>query len=261
MKSEVLFIIPTFLRTNEEAKVLAKCVGTLRDTTDQKILLVDDGSPVKNKDNFFKELKDWVENVDTFLKEQNEGFSKTVNIGLQRALRDKTDACLVNADIEFFRKEWLEELQQTEGDIIGAKLLYPNLVIQHGGIYWSRFLRTFDHRFRGSPPNLPASDIQLDCPVTGALQYIRLPVLEKIGLYDEGFPLGFEDVDYCIRAVDAGFKCVYNPKVRALHHESLFRGNKNDGEHLTGREGESWVYFIKKYADKNFSGIFPGEVR
>lgn len=255
-----LMIIPSYLKTNTHAKVLFKCVGTLRDSTDSDILIIDDGSPVKDKEKFYKELAEWVENVDVEIKEQNSGFSKSINIGLRKALLEKRDACLINADIEFKEHGWLEELQKTDGDIIGARLFYPNLLIQHAGIYWSKYLRTFDHRFRGAPPNLPAVEVPCECPVTGALQYIKYHVLEDIGLYDESFPLGFEDVDYCIQAIQADYKCVYNPDVKAIHHESLFRGDIND-KALKKKEKESWLAFLTKYRETDFYGLLPGEVK
>ena len=52
------------------------------------------------------------------------------------------------------------------------------------------------------------------CPVTGAFQYIRPEVLERVGLYDPGFRMACEDVDYDLRVFQAGFECVYEPAVR-----------------------------------------------
>ncbi len=234
---------------------MAKCIGSLRQTTDEEVLIVDDGSPAEQIDTYYRELVDWHDRISVHRKEENEGFSKTVNIGLARALSEGRDACLVNADIEFKEKGWLEECQKTEADIIGALLLYPNLLIQHAGIYFSTITRNFNHRFTSSPPNLPAAQELCECPVTGALQYLRHSVLADIGIYDEEFKLGFEDVDYMIRAIKGGHKSVYNPKVKAIHHESYFRKNKNDK--IKRWEHESLVRLLTKYKNVDFEGIAP----
>lgn len=250
-----LLIIPSYLKTNTHAKVLSKCVGTLRETTEDTILIVDDCSPVKEKDKFYRELSDWVENVEYEIQPRNKGFSSTVNVGLKRALNEGLDACLVNADIEFKEKGWLEEAQNTDADIVGALLFYPNMIIQHAGIFFSLFSRTFDHRYKGSAPNLPAAQIPTECPVTGALQFIRHDLLKDIGLYDEEFRLGMEDVDYCLRAIQAGHKSVFNPNVKAIHHESLFRGEES--EKMREWESDSRLRLFQKYSDVDFKGIAP----
>lgn len=252
-----LLIIPSYLSSQQHANVLAKCVGTLRiSVTDPDILIVDDCSPIAKIDEFYSDLEEWCDGeVSVFRKDENSGFSSSVNIGLARALSEGRDACLINADIEFVEKEWMVEAQKTEADIVGALLLYPNLLIQHAGIYFSKITRTFHHRFVGSPPNLPLAQIPVECPVTGALQYIRHSVLKDVGVYDEIFKLGFEDVDFMIRAIQAGHRSVYNPKVKAIHHESLFRKQKNDK--LRRWEQESLVTLLRRYKDTDFSGVVP----
>ena len=42
--------------------------------------------------------------------------------------------------------------------------------------------------------------------MTAALQLIRWETLDQVGLYDEGYRLCFEDVDYCLRVFEAGLR-------------------------------------------------------
>ncbi len=49
--------------------------------------------------------------------------------------------------------------------------------------------------------------------MTAALQLIRCETLEQIGLYDEGYRICFEDLDYCLRVFEAGLDCIYEPSV------------------------------------------------
>ena len=53
--------------------------------------------------------------------------------------------------------------------------------------------------------------------VMGAFFAIRRKVIEQIGMMDERFFLWFEEVDFCKRAKDAGWKVIYTPKSEVLH--------------------------------------------
>jgi GT2 family glycosyltransferase len=64
--------------------------------------------------------------------------------------------------------------------------------------------------------------------VTGALQLIRHTTLTTVGVYDEGFRMGLEDVDYCLRVFEAGLECIYEPSVRAYHLEKYFRSTPSE---------------------------------
>ena len=97
--------------------------------------------------------------------------------------------------------------------------------IQHAGVIFSLLDRDWLHRYRFGPANLPEALKTTRCIVTAALQFIRWETLDQIGLYDEGYRLCFEDVDYCLRVFKAGLECIYEPSVVAMHHESFFRRN------------------------------------
>lgn len=259
--SDTLIIIPSYVASEKHLAVLDLAVRSAIASCDADILVVDDFSPMQDKvtllaDEYLEE--DWWNRFFYITKKENSGFSSTVNKGLKVALRKEQNACLVNADIEFREKGWLEEAKNSDADIVGGLLFYPNYIIQHAGIYFSTLTRMFSHRFAGAPPNLPAAQVPCECPVTGALQFIRKDTLQDVGLYDEGFKMGFEDVDYMIRAIQKGHKSLYNPKVKAVHHESLFRGKKN--EKIKSWEHQSLVQLITKYSDTDFSGIAPSIV-
>ena len=84
------------------------------------------------------------------------------------------------------------------------------------------------HRFQYGPNDLPEALVPCRCPVTAALQLIRHETLETVGIYDEGYRMAFEDVDYCLRVFEAGLECIYEPSVRAFHREKFFRGRPSD---------------------------------
>lgn len=228
-----LAIVPTYMRNIKDLELTIKCITSLRMTAPQAdIYIVDDNSPSSKA---YESLRTQQYHVgfDIVSNRENSGFAKTVNRGLALARDEGRDAVLVNADIEFFEKGWLDTMMNTAAAtgayVVGGLLLYPNGFIQHAGIYYSVIHRWFDHRYRLAPGNLPAAKQGVVCPVTGALQLIRNESLNLIGLYDEDFTMGYEDVDYCLRVFENGRLCLYDPEVRAIHYESAFGGSKPEG--------------------------------
>jgi GT2 family glycosyltransferase len=223
-----LCVVPAYLRTEEELEVLLRCLVSLKATAPAaEVLVIDDASPARE---LVVGLEIACEELRVALSgnETNRGFSATINGGLEYALHTGRDAVLVNADIEFTDAGWLDRMlarTDTQGRpaaVVGARLVYPNGLIQHAGVFVSLLEREWLHRFQYAPDGLREALDPCRCPVTGALQLIRHETLEQIGLYDEGYDFCYEDIDYCLRVFEAGLECIYDPSVRALHLESFF---------------------------------------
>lgn len=230
-----LTIIPAYLTDAGDATLLERCLRSIRstegDATD--ILVVDDCSPGRDLVDEIERLEEEL-SFELHRKPENSGFAKTVNLGLRRCLDEGRDAVLLNADVELIDPGWLDALRsqprlggQGEASVVGGLLLYPDGSIQHAGIYLSKLSSRpgrpwFDHMWRGAPGDLPEAGLVRLCPVTGALMFIRLECLRSVGLLDESFPMGSEDVDYCLRVLREDRECIYQPKVRAYHEHGAF---------------------------------------
>jgi GT2 family glycosyltransferase len=254
--------IPTYLRTEEDVDVTIVAVKSVRDTQGEKVnvLLVDDGSPEPELvDRMEKEAV--LHEAAVHRKKENGGFSSAVNIGLELARDQGRDAILMNADMEVTTPNWLTHFRGTTDDhgekaaVVGALLLYPNGLIQHGGVYFSLLTRTFDHFYKYAPGNLPEALEKRVCPVTAAFQFIRHDTLERVGVYDDSFKMGWEDMDYCIRTFLAGERCVYNPNVRGFHHEMMFRGRPDPK--IADWQAKSFLYLTEKYREQSFAEFVP----
>jgi GT2 family glycosyltransferase len=262
-----LAIVPSYPTQTPDLELLDECLKSLRESAGDglDILLVDDASPdVQLQGASAQVAKSY--DADVHINEENSGFSASVNVGLQRALDEGRDAILVNADLSIMPpyRDWLGYMVNQQGLatdgpawVVGGLLCYPSGLIQHGGIYFSLLNRQFDHLWRFAPMNLPIAQEPTTCPVTGALQFIRHEALVQVGIYDESFRMGYEDVDFCIRVFLAKHECVYQPKVRAWHHESVFRGRWSENEKLARWQGESFVRLMEKYRDQSFAGLVP----
>jgi hypothetical protein len=61
---------------------------------------------------------------------------------------------------------------------------------------------------------------EVDQPMASALA-LRRSALGEVGLFDESFPLYFNDVDLCYRLRQAGWKIVFEPKTNVIHYYGL----------------------------------------
>lgn len=262
MKPKPLVVIPGFMSEPQDLATTVEAIRSVRRTQSDSVdvLVVDDFSPNQG---LVDGLEDEIAELGFELhrKDVNSGFSRTVNIGLERALNEGRDAILMNADVDIQTPGWVNHARMTtdsrgrKAAVVGALLLFPNGLIQHAGIYFSNLTRAFDHMYKFGPGNLPEALKKSECPVTGAFQFIRHSTLETVGVYDPLFSMGWEDVDYCIRTFLADLSCVYNPNIRGFHHEMMFRGRPS--EKVRDWQAKSWLRLCLKYQDQSFAGLVP----
>jgi len=60
-------------------------------------------------------------------------------------------------------------------------------------------------------------EIQVDQPM-GSCLILSRKAIEEIGVFDKDFPIFFNDVDWCYRAKQAGWKIYFTPKAEVIHH-------------------------------------------
>jgi GT2 family glycosyltransferase len=216
-------IIPSY-RDGERVKTL---VDSIRRTVPQgmaRIIVADDCSGPEHLA-VLREIAD----IEVVAGEENRGFAANVNRGL-RVAEPGRDVVVLNSDTEA-RPGWLACLQYAgsqEDDvaIVGARLVYPDGRIQFAGTVRNLGApEWFDHRYRFKPEDWgPAGIPGPVLAVTGACMYITRKAIDRVGLFDEGYPMAYEDVDLCLRAWQAGMRVLYFPAASLYHHESVTRG-------------------------------------
>jgi GT2 family glycosyltransferase/glycosyltransferase involved in cell wall biosynthesis len=216
-------VIPSY----RDGEMLVKLVASIRKTVPRgmaRIIVADDASGPE----YVARLRE-IGGIEIVEGAENAGFAMNVNRGL-RVTDPARDVVVLNSDIEA-RRGWLACLQyaasrEDDVGIVGAQLLYPDGRIQFGGTVRNRDApEWFDHRYRFKPEGWgPASRAGPVLAVTGACMYVRREVIERVGLLDECYSMAFEDVDWCLRAWQAGFRVLYFPAARLVHHESVTRG-------------------------------------
>jgi GT2 family glycosyltransferase len=156
-------------------------------------------------------------------------FARLCNVGVRHTRGEHL--LFLNNDAEPCDAEWLSamlELSQRPGvGAVGAKLYYPDGRIQHLGIVVG-INGTAAQIFRGAPADHSgyfggAFAIRECSAVTGACLMTRREVFETLGGFDETFAVNFNDVDYCLRVRASGFRVMFTPYARLIHHEFATR--------------------------------------
>ncbi|MEA2154217.1 MAG: hypothetical protein QOE11_357 [Solirubrobacteraceae bacterium] len=256
-----LAVVPTYLRTEQDLDVVLRCLVSLRQTAPEvEVLVVDDCSPATKLADLIEMAAEELE-IELCRLPLNGGYSRAVNAGLRRARDGGRDALLVDSDVVFDHSGWLSPMIARTGTdgmpaaVVGARLLFPTGMLQHAGLHYSTLTRDWSHRMTFGPADLPEALVPCSCPVSAALQLIRHECLTAVGLYDESFRMGYEDVDYCLRVFASGRECVYEPAACATHAEKTFRGRPGDGQ--ADWEQQSLRALNTKYPTIEMTGFRP----
>jgi GT2 family glycosyltransferase/SAM-dependent methyltransferase len=222
----VSIVVPT-----RDGTYLEQCLESIFAMTaypSYEVVVVDNGSVRPETQQVFRRFEPAVK---VLRDDRPFNFSALNNLAVAQCHGDVV--CLMNDDCEVTDGGWLEEmvsqLSRPGVGIVGAKLLYPDGHIQHagvvlgiGGVAGHVHLRDdrLSHGYFGSlqtPRSLSA--------VTAACMVVRREVYEQLdGLDEENLPVAFNDVDFCIRAREAGWRVVWTPYAVLTHHESVSRG-------------------------------------
>lgn len=224
----VSIIIPS----KDKVDYLRACLQSILGITaydNYEILIIDTGSQEVDTLGYLEEITQNPK-VSLHLYPDRFNYHKVNNFGAQIAEGDLL--LFLNNDTEVTEPTWLEDLvgwaERPGVGVVGTKLLYPNGMIQHGGIVMGVeghgshiFERLPEHHYGpfGSPDWY--RDYQA---VTGACMMVPKAVFEELGGFDESYQVGYGDIDLCLRAGQAGYRVVYSPFATMLHHEGGTRG-------------------------------------
>ncbi|MGO9329273.1 MAG: glycosyltransferase family 2 protein, partial [Steroidobacteraceae bacterium] len=228
-KGLVSIIIPTCAAR----ELIKTCIESLRRLTshpDIEIICVD---------NILDEASQWkpwlranadvvVEILDAF------NWSQFNNIAAREASGEFL--LFLNDDIEIIQPDWLQPLLdlavRPEVGIVGPQLLYPDRRVQHAGMFLAA-PGTARHAFRYCEENDPgyhglALTQRNVIALTGACMLVRAEVFAQLGGFDEAHAVINNDVDFCLKAHDAGLRNVFTPFSQLIHHELGSRAQIKD---------------------------------
>jgi GT2 family glycosyltransferase/glycosyltransferase involved in cell wall biosynthesis len=202
-----------------------------------EILIVDNHS----EDGSAASLQHSLKNVRVIDSRHNLGFAGGCNIGIRAALQGGARfVLLVNSDAVLAPDAISALLRAVERHadigIAGPVLLSreePDRV-SSAGISFSLRTGRMRHRAAGRRFSaLGSAQVRRVDAISGCVMLIRREVFERVGFLDEAYFFSFEDIDFCLRARDAGFETVCVQDARAYH----------EGGRSIGRRSAMRVYF------------------
>lgn len=227
--------ITLLIPTRDRLDLIKPCVETVLAHTDYpnfEILILDNGSVEPD-------TLDWLDGlaahpVCRILKCPGPfNYSRINNAGARHG--DSEFICLLNNDILLPETSghWLREmagrLLQPDVGAVGAKLLWPNRMVQHAGVTLGvgGVAGHIGNLWLDTDPGYQSlNQLARSCSAVTAACLLtkRALYLDLGGLDGDLYPVAFNDVDYCLRIRERGLRVVWTPFASLIHLESQSRG-------------------------------------
>lgn len=244
-------LVSIIIPTKNGLELVKQCIDSLYALTSYQkfeVLLVDNQSDDVEAINYFQRLaSDKKVRILTYNEPFN--YSAINNYAVTQAKGDIV--VLMNNDIEILSEYWLTEMVshclRTDIGCVGAKLYYPTQntasfnkkskagTIQHAGVI-TGIGGVAGHAHKYFPAFHPGYFKRLKITqnfsaVTAACLAVRKSVFEEVnGLNEQDLTIAFNDVDFCLKVQQAGYRNLWTPYVEMIHHESVSRGAEDNPE-------------------------------
>jgi len=251
-------LVSIIIPTRDRYSLLVKCINSILKNTDYKnyeIIILDNESTEQKILTYFEELKQF-KNIRIIEYHHPFNFSAINNFGVSEAKGEVV--ALLNNDVEIISTHWLTEMVQhaLRPDIaaVGAMLYYRDNTIQHAGVVLG-IGGVAGHSHKYFPKDSfgyfsRLKIIQNYAAVTGACLVVKKALYVEVGgLNEDNLSVAFNDVDFCLKLQEKGYRNLWTPYVELYHHESRSRGSEDTKEKQErfGRE----IAYMKKNWKKN----------
>ncbi|RME61217.1 MAG: glycosyltransferase, partial [Candidatus Dadabacteria bacterium] len=240
-------LVSLIILTKDKKELLKPCIESILEKTTYphyEIIVIDNGSSEKESLEYLEEIKK-NKKIRVFRKECPFNFSALNNWAVSKCKGEVIG--LLNNDLEVINGEWLSEmvaeLLQPKVGVVGARLWYPNDVIQHAGVILG-IGGIAGHAHKGLPKGNPGYFnrgclTQWFSAVTAACLITYRSVYKEVGGLDEGvLAVAFNDIDFCLKVGKAGYKIVWTSYAELYHYESASRGYESTPQKFARFERE-----------------------
>jgi GT2 family glycosyltransferase len=243
-------MVSILIPTRDRVDLLKTCIGSLVEKTtycNYEIIIIDNGSVEAETLAYFASFD--LPNLRVIRDDRPFNYSALNNAAAKMA--EGAFLCLMNNDIEVLTLDWLEDMMsfaiQPDVGCVGARLLYPDGRIQHAGVLLGyhgvagHMHKLLDGHETGHDHRAVLH--QSVSAVTAACMLVNKRIYEEVGGMDEALAVAFNDVDFCLKVRNAGYRNVYTPYAEMIHHESATRGV--DRTRKQRKRGEKEIAIIK----------------
>lgn len=231
-----------------------------------------------SQDGSFESLRDfvtdndWNSSVSVLAAPKNGGFSYGNNYALLRSVEDgflPDYLYLLNPDTQICPGAIVNMLRFMDENprvgIAGSRVLNADGTKRPSAWRFHSILGELERTARTGPISRALSKATMRLPslehagpvdwVSGAAMIVRREVIEDVGLMDEGFFLYYEETDFCLRALRAGWPTWFNPESSVIHFVGKSTHATGDGA-KTRRLPAYMFESRRRYFTKNFGEFY-----
>ncbi|MEN1957596.1 glycosyltransferase family 2 protein [Luteimonas changyuni] len=249
-------LVSIIIPTRDGVELLRACIDSVIARTtyaSYEIIIVDNQSSAKSTLDYFATLAD-EPRVRIIKYDQPFNYSKINNCAAVEARGSVL--CLMNNDITVISPDWLDEMVghacRPGVGAVGAMLYYPNDTIQHAGVIVGAHgvaAHAYSGFARGHPGHMSRARLTQELSaVTAACLVVTSAAYEHVGGLDPQLDVAFNDVDFCLRLREAGYRNIWTPFAELYHHESATRGYETSPEKMSRFNGEV-VYMRDRWGE------------
>jgi len=248
-------LVSLLIPTRDGYDILSQCIESIREKTlykNYEILILDNETTCKKTLAYFEKIKQY-SNIKVLEYHHPFNYSAINNFGVKHAKGEIVG--LINNDVEIISEGWLSEMVshaiREEIGAVGAMLYYSNDTIQHAGVVLGiGGVAGHSHKYfnKGSHGYFSRLKIvQNYSAVTGACLLVEKKLYEEVGGLDEtNLKVAFNDVDFCLKLLQKGYRNLWTPYAKLYHHESISRGAE-DTPQKKERFAQEVNYMKKKW--------------
>ena len=231
-------LVSLLIPTRDGYDILKTCIDSILQKTTYphyEILILNNQTTCPKTLALFDSLTKDHSNVRVLNWDHPFNYSAINNFGVKHAQGEIIG--LMNNDIEVITPDWLTEMVshaiRPEIGCVGAKLYYPNDTIQHAGVILGiGGVAVHSHKYvnRDHPGYFSRLTLTQNLTaVTAACLLVRKSIYQKVkGLDDKNLTVAFNDVDFCLKVREAGYRNLWTPWAELYHHESISRGAEDN---------------------------------
>lgn len=233
-------LVSVIIATRDRGDLLRCCITSLAEhghgNPPTELIVIDNGSSEPETLHYLAHLEQQ-ENVRVLRRPGKFNYAALNNEAVSLARGELI--ALMNNDVEATHPGWLAAMagqaMRPEIGAVGAKLLFPDGTIQHAGVLLGiGGIAGHAHKYLAAEEEGYQLRLHLAhnlSAVTAATLVVRKALFEAVGGFDAiNFAVNYNDVDFCLRLIKAGYRNLFCPDAVLIHHESKSRGAPTEAD-------------------------------
>lgn len=249
-------LVSIIIPSKNKQDYLKKCIDSIVKKSSYRnfeIILIDNNSDDKKFFQLVNQYKKQTQFKFNYVRDEGAfNFARLMNVGRSHAKGEYI--MLLNNDTEVITEDWLEgfieHVQRPEIGVAGCKLLFEDDTIQHAGVVVGLggvAAHAFAREDRDGPGYFNYINLLNNySALTAACIMVRTSVYDEVKGFSEEFVVEYNDVDFCLKVLEAGYRNLYIPHVELYHYESISRGHP----HATSESYKRHVKEVNKFRKK-----------